>query len=188
VHSEFTVALPLPANSEAPTVHSVGLDSFRRNNITDNLDTYRIYTDGSASTHGPKAGGYAAIILKNGEFEKIVTGGWANTTIGKMEMHAIIAALEYIRKLPGAMQAEVQVYCDRQDVVFSAIGQYARRSNRDEWRRFDHAGKGLNLTVEHIPRNSNEFSSQCDDLSGQIRLSVEKDPTRVFDSEKPKHE
>lgn len=141
---------------------------------------YSVFTDGSASTHGCKAGGYAAIILRDDVLEKIVYGGHAQTTIGKMEMLAIITALEHIRELPDAFESDITVRCDRQDVVYSATGQYQRRANQEEWRRFDRAGKDLSLTIINIPRNSNEFSAQCDDLSGNIRLKIEGDPTRVI--------
>lgn len=150
------------------------------------MSKYEIYTDGSASTHGVKAGGYAAVILRNGTFFHMPFGGEAMTTIGLMEMRAIIVSLEYIQKQSDAKQAKVSVYCDRQDVVLSATGVYGRKSNRDEWKRFDKAAKGLDLSISHIPRNSNPNSAKCDELAGEIRLKVEKNPTRKFNSELPK--
>ena len=91
-------------------------------------------------------------------------------------MRAIIEALEYIRSVENVHEICVEVFCDRQDVVYSAIGKYQRKSNKEEWRRFDRASKDMDLTVTHIPRNSIPEQELTDSISGQIREKLEQNP------------
>lgn len=116
------------------------------------------------------------MILKDGECHKILHGGEVGTTIGIVEMRAIIESLEYIQTTEDVSACRIDVYCDRQDVVYSAIGKYQRRSNKDEWRRYDRASKSLDLTIHHVPRNSVDEQALTDELSGLVREKLEKNP------------
>ena len=55
-----------------------------------------IYTDG-ASRGNPGPGGYGAI-LKWGDTQKELSGGFRKTTNNRMELMAVIAALEELKK------------------------------------------------------------------------------------------
>ncbi|HZG25709.1 MAG TPA: RNase H family protein, partial [Chitinophagaceae bacterium] len=70
-----------------------------------------IYTDGS-SRGNPGPGGYGAI-LKWGEIEKELSKGFRLTTNNRMELLAIIAALETLKRT----QLNIIVYSDSQYVV-----------------------------------------------------------------------
>lgn len=59
-------------------------------------DTVYLYTDGACSGN-PGPGGYCAI-LKYGEFEKIVSGGSAQTTNNRMELSAVIEGLRALNR------------------------------------------------------------------------------------------
>ena len=52
----------------------------------------KIYTDGSC-LNNPGPGGWAAVIIKNGE-ERVISGSEKNTTNNQMELLATIKALE----------------------------------------------------------------------------------------------
>ena len=52
----------------------------------------KIYTDGSCLKN-PGSGGWAAVIIKNGE-ERVISGSEKNTTNNQMELLATIKALE----------------------------------------------------------------------------------------------
>lgn len=58
------------------------------------LNTIRIYTDGSCHTH-LKCGAWAAIIYLNND-EHIIKGIAKNTTHNRMELQAIINALQFL--------------------------------------------------------------------------------------------
>lgn len=99
----------------------------------------RIYTDGAAQGN-PGPGGYAAI-MKYGSHEKELSQGFRLTTNNRMELMAVIAGLEAIRK-PGI---PVTIYSDSKYVV-EAVEQgwiwgwekkdFAKKANPDLWKRY----------------------------------------------------
>ncbi|MFI5203291.1 MAG: RNase H family protein, partial [Flavobacteriales bacterium] len=70
-----------------------------------------IYTDGAAQGN-PGPGGYG-IILRSGNHYKEMSAGFKHTTNNRMELMAVIVALEELKK-PGS---EVTVYSDSKYVV-----------------------------------------------------------------------
>ncbi|MFT5906211.1 MAG: ribonuclease HI [Cryomorphaceae bacterium] len=69
-----------------------------------------IYTDGS-SRGNPGPGGYGALLL-SGEHQKERSGGYEKTTNNRMELMAVIVALEAL-KVP----CDVEVYSDSKYVI-----------------------------------------------------------------------
>ena len=76
----------------------------------ENLKKVTLYTDGACSGN-PGPGGYGAILIYNGK-EKEISGGEKNTTNNKMEMMAVIKALEVLKE-----KCDVEVYSDSAYVV-----------------------------------------------------------------------
>jgi ribonuclease HI len=74
----------------------------------------QIYTDGSCHTQ-LRVGGWAAIILV-GEEKKILTGKETDTTHNRMEILAVIRAIEFIRDHYKEVDA-IKVFSDSQYVV-----------------------------------------------------------------------
>jgi ribonuclease HI len=99
----------------------------------------RIYTDGAASGN-PGPGGYGAI-MKYGKHEKELSKGFRRTTNNRMELMAVIAALEAINKTG----IPVTIYSDSKYVV-EAIEKgwlwgwekkdFSKKANPDLWRRY----------------------------------------------------
>jgi ribonuclease HI len=100
-----------------------------------------IYTDG-ASSGNPGKGGYGIImILKGTTYEKSFSEGFRLTTNNRMELLAVIIALEKINK----PNQEVEIYCDSKYVV-DAINKkwiygwekkrFEKIKNPDLWVRF----------------------------------------------------
>lgn len=58
----------------------------------------RIFTDGACSGNPGGPGGWAAIISINGENKKVLRGGSQHTTNNRMELLAVIKAVEKIAK------------------------------------------------------------------------------------------
>ena len=69
-----------------------------------------IYTDGACSGN-PGPGGYGAILMYNG-IEKEISGGEKNTTNNKMEILAVLKALELLKE-----PCNVTIYSDSAYVV-----------------------------------------------------------------------
>jgi ribonuclease HI len=103
------------------------------------MNTIRIYTDGAAQGN-PGPGGFG-VILKYKDFVKELSGGYRLTTNNRMELLAVIAGLEAIKKegIP------VNIYSDSEYVV-KAIEQgwlwswerknFKDKKNADLWKRY----------------------------------------------------
>ena len=98
-----------------------------------------IYTDGAARGN-PGPGGYG-IVLISGKHRKELSGGFSLTTNNRMELLAVIEALEMIR-LEGS---RVKVYTDSKYVADAVekgwVSEWERKGfkkkkNPDLWKRF----------------------------------------------------
>ncbi len=104
-----------------------------------------IYTDGSA-LRNPGPGGYAAVILANGERREI-SGGFRYTTNNRMELTACIQAL---RALPEGSQ--VKLISDSRYVVNGITRYWAVNWRANGWQRkvWDEAeGRTVNRPAEN---------------------------------------
>lgn len=100
--------------------------------------TIQIFTDGS-SLGNPGPGGFCAIIKKSGE-ELIIKGGEAHTTNNRMEMTAIIRALEEIhKKFPKERMCEV--FSDSNLIISTITKGWKRKKNQDLWMQLDMAAE-----------------------------------------------
>lgn len=98
-----------------------------------------IYTDGSALGN-PGPGGYG-IVMMSGRHRKEMSQGFRHTTNNRMELLAVIVALEHI-KFEGC---EVTIYSDSKYVVDSVEKRWVDgwvkkgfkdKKNADLWRRY----------------------------------------------------
>ncbi len=98
-----------------------------------------IYTDGSARGN-PGNGGYGAV-LKSGKHHKELSAGYRKTTNNRMELLAVIIALESL-KLDGLF---ITIYTDSKYVCESIekkwvfgwqLKNFAGKKNADLWKRF----------------------------------------------------
>jgi ribonuclease HI len=98
-----------------------------------------VYTDGGASGN-PGPGGYGAVMI-SGEHRKELSGAFRLTTNNRMELLAVITALETLKN-PGT---DVTVYSDSKYVVDSVLKKWVfgwvkknfkDKKNPDLWKRF----------------------------------------------------
>ncbi|MBR2069599.1 MAG: ribonuclease HI [Candidatus Gastranaerophilales bacterium] len=147
-----------------------------------NLPKVIIYTDGACAKN-PGAGGYGAILMfkkQNGEVvEKRLSRGFSMTTNNRMELLAVIEALNSLKK-----PCEVQLYSDSKYVT-EAINQkwlegWINKNwklnsknpvkNIDLWKKYIEASKIH--TIEFIwvkGHNSNKYNELCDKLAVEAR-------------------
>ena len=128
-----------------------------------------IYTDGAARGN-PGPGGYG-IVLLSGKFRKEMAEGFAHTTNNRMELLAVIVALETL-KIPGS---EVTIYTDSKYVADSVTKgwvfdwvkkRFKGKKNPDLWLRF------LEIYKKHIVKfvwvkghANNPLNERCDELA-----------------------
>ena len=131
-----------------------------------------IYTDGACSFN-PGPGGWGAILMYNGKL-KAISGGEEHTTNNKMEMQAVISALESLRE-----PCEVKVYSDSAYVVNAFLQNWIGKWQANNWKRGREAVKNVELwkqlveltnkhTVEFVKvkgHSDNKFNNECDALA-----------------------
>lgn len=94
-----------------------------------NADTIYIYSDGACKGN-PGAGGWGALLVTGGH-RKEICGGEANTTNNRMEMTAVIRALESLKR-----PSTVEVHTDSQ-YVQKGISEWMAGWKRRNWRTAD---------------------------------------------------
>ncbi len=144
-----------------------------------------IYTDGSALGN-PGSGGYG-IVLKSGKYRKELSGGFRKTTNNRMELLAVIIALEAI-KIPGS---DITVFSDSSYVV-NAVEQgwvfnwqknsFKNKKNPDLWQRFLKIYPQHNVKFQwvkgHVGIPENE---RCDRLAVAAAKAPDLPPDVVYE-------
>lgn len=94
-----------------------------------NADIIYIYSDGACKGN-PGAGGWGALLVTDGH-RKEICGGEPNTTNNRMEMTAVIRALESLKR-----PSTVEVHTDSQ-YVQKGISEWMTGWKRRNWRTAD---------------------------------------------------
>ncbi len=92
------------------------------------MKNVEIYTDGACKGN-PGPGGWGAILRYNG-VEKEISGGEANTTNNRMELTAVIRALELLNQ-----PCKVSLYTDSQYVSNALTLGWAEKWKANGWMR-----------------------------------------------------
>jgi ribonuclease HI len=150
------------------------LSSFR----TQDLESFsifagmiEIYTDG-ASSGNPGPGGYGAI-LRKGDHYKELTEGFRKTTNNRMELLAVIVALEALKN----PNQKVTIYSDSKYVI-DAIEKgwlfgwlktdFKGKKNKDLWLRFYAVYKKHQIKFQWVKGHAGHPENErCDDLAVQ---------------------
>ena len=129
-----------------------------------------IYTDGS-SRGNPGPGGYGAILMW-GDKRKELSGGYRLTTNNRMELLAVIKALESLTK----KNISLTVFTDSQYVVNSVEKKWLHnwvrtdfkggKKNKDLWSHYFMLSKKFNIRFEWVKGHStNPYNNRCDELA-----------------------
>jgi ribonuclease HI len=128
-----------------------------------------IFTDGAASGN-PGPGGYGAI-LKSGKHYKEISQGFRNTTNNRMELLAVIVALESL-KIGNSI---VEVYSDSRYVCDAVEKkwlfewekkQFKKKKNIDLWQRFLQVYRIHKVKFHWIKGHANiPENERCDELA-----------------------
>ena len=137
-----------------------------------------IYADGACSGN-PGPGGFAAI-LRTGDREKEISGSEAHTTNNRMELMAVISAIEALKR-----QCRIKATTDSKYIVQGMTewihgwlkngwrnSQKKDVLNRDLWERLLKAVNGHEVEWKWIKGHSGHPENErCDELA---RLEIEK--------------
>jgi ribonuclease HI len=128
-----------------------------------------IYTDG-ASRGNPGRGGYG-VILQWGKTHKELSGGYQLTTNNRMELLAVIIALEALTR----DQLSITIYTDSSYIV-NAVEQgwiwgwlkkdFKDKKNKDLWLRFIPLYQKHKIRFVWVKGHAeNPFNNRCDELA-----------------------
>lgn len=98
-----------------------------------------IYTDGACSGN-PGAGGWGAL-LRCGETEKELSGGENETTNNRMELTAVIKALQALKR-----ECEIMLYTDSK-YVMDGVNQWMPNWKKNNWRTTNKKSEVKNLDL-----------------------------------------
>jgi ribonuclease HI len=129
-----------------------------------------MYTDGAARGN-PGPGGYG-VVLMSGAHKKELSKGYRHTTNNRMELMAVIAGLEALKKndLP------VTIYSDSQYVV-NAISKgwldtwiktnfKGDKKNPDLWKKYYQLSRSFKIQMQWVKGHAdNPYNNRCDILA-----------------------
>lgn len=129
-----------------------------------------IYTDG-ASRGNPGPGGYGTILM-SGNHKKELSQGYKKTTNNRMELMAVIAGLETLKK----QGLRIVIYSDSRYVVDAVEKGWLNtwittdfkggKKNKDLWLRFYHLSKKQFLRFVWVKGHAeNIHNNRCDQLA-----------------------
>lgn len=129
-----------------------------------------VYTDGAARGN-PGPGGYGAILMW-GRHRKELSQGYKHTTNNRMELMAVIAALEALKK----DGQHIQIYSDSSYVVRAVkekwldkwvkTGFAGGKKNKDLWMRYYQLSRKHHIEFFWVKGHaSNPYNNHCDLLA-----------------------
>ena len=132
----------------------------------------KIYTDG-ASRGNPGKGGYGVVLIW-GQHKKELSQGYRLTTNNRMELMAVIAALEALKK----NNLDLIIYSDSNYVVKAIMEGWLNKwirtnfkgniKNRDLWERYTELARAHRIQFKWVKAHAeNVYNNRCDILATQ---------------------
>ena len=148
-----------------------------------------IYTDGAARGN-PGPGGYGVVLLANGH-RKELAKGFRLTTNNRMELMAVIAGLEALKK----QDLNITIYSDSKYVVESVEKgwvfqwnmkpDFAKKKNRDLWKKFLKLYEYQQISFIWVKGHSTtKENNRCDELATAAADSFELDIDEFYEKER----
>ena len=133
-------------------------------------NTVRIYTDGAARGN-PGRGGYGVVLIWN-KVKKELSQGYLHTTNNRMELMAVIAALEALKK----NDLRLEIYSDSNYVVKAVMEGWLKKwlktdfkggiKNKDLWLKYHELSQDHQITFHWVKgHSSNQMNNRCDELA-----------------------
>jgi ribonuclease HI len=133
-------------------------------------DPVIMYTDG-ASRGNPGRGGFGTILMFKGNVKEL-SGGFRKTTNNRMELMAVIAGLEALRK----EGVNLNIYSDSQYIVNAVEKGWLKtwistdfkggKKNKDLWLRYAGLAAKHHIRFHWVKGHaSNPHNNRCDELA-----------------------
>jgi ribonuclease HI len=133
-------------------------------------ESIKIYTDGS-SRGNPGRGGYGVVLLWRNHIKELFRG-YRHTTNNRMELMAVIAALEALKK----NNLDLIIFSDSNYVVKAIMEGWLKKwirtnfkgniKNRDLWERYNQLSKNHNIHFKWVKGHAENFyNNRCDILA-----------------------
>lgn len=133
-------------------------------------ESIQIYTDGAARGN-PGPGGYGALLI-SGKHRKELSQGYRKTTNNRMELMAVIAALDSLKK----DGMNITIYTDSQYVARAIQEGWLKnwiatqfkggKKNKDLWMQFNELAQKHNIKFVWVKGHAdNPFNNRCDELA-----------------------
>ncbi len=133
-------------------------------------NSIEIYTDGS-SRGNPGPGGFGAVLIW-GNIKKEISRGYRLTTNNRMELMAVIAALEALKK----NDLEIIIHSDSSYVVKAVMEGWLKKwlrtdfkggiKNRDLWMRYNELSTNHKIHFNWVKGHAeNVLNNRCDTLA-----------------------
>ncbi len=130
----------------------------------------QIYTDGAARGN-PGRGGYGIVMLY-GEKKKELSAGYRLTTNNRMELMAVIVALEALKR----KNLSLTLYTDSQYIVNAVTKGWLTtwlktnfkggKKNKDLWMRYAQLAKDFTIRFTWVKGHAaNLYNNRCDQLA-----------------------
>lgn len=130
----------------------------------------QMYTDGAARGN-PGPGGYG-VILMSGKHHKELSQGYRRTTNNRMELMAVIAGLQALKK----EGMNVTIYSDSQYVVKAIQEGWLKKwiatqfkggkKNKDLWMQYHELSQQHHIKFVWVKGHAdNPFNNRCDELA-----------------------
>jgi len=144
-----------------------------------------IYTDGSC-TQQTGDGGWAYLILEDGEIKFKANAPEEETTNNKCEMLGIINALEFLNTRVFFEETTVTVYSDSAYIVNGFVKDWITMwikngwvnsekkpvANKELWEDLIYYQKKLKVNFVNIRRRSNQYAEKVDDMANQAKITL----------------
>lgn len=144
-----------------------------------------IYTDGSC-TQQTGNGGWAYVILEDGELKFKGSAPEIETTNNKCEMLGIINALEFLSARVFFEPINVTVYSDSAYIVNGFLKDWISTwikngwvntekkpvANKEYWEALIYYQKKLKVNFINIRRRSNEYAEKVDDMANKAKSTL----------------
>ena len=120
-----------------------------------------VYTDGAYSS-SRNQGGLGIVFIKDNKVIAKFSKTYKNTTNNRMELMAVIIALQSIKD-----ENEITIYSDSMYVIGTAIQGWKRKKNLDLWEKYDAVIDSFKtVTFKHVKGHStNMFNNLCDEMA-----------------------
>lgn len=151
--------------------------SHSKQNMSETNGQIKVYTDGS-SRGNPGPGGYGVILLW-GQHKKELSKGYRLTTNNRMELMAVIAALEALKK----DNQDLLIYSDSNYVVKAVMEGWLNKwirtnfkgniKNRDLWEQYKSLSDNHQVQFKWVKGHAeNVYNNRCDVLATEAADSA----------------